>query len=58
VAVGVTTVGVPEMVPVEELKLRPVGSVGPTKKVGEVPLTDGVSVVMATPMVVLTDVTG
>ena len=51
-AEDVTAVGVPEMAPVEESSERPAGSVGEIdQEVMVPPLTVGVTVVMAVPLV-------
>ena len=49
---AVTAVGVPEIVPVEESKDRPAGSVGETDQVATVPpLVVGATVLRALPLV-------
>jgi hypothetical protein len=51
VEVAATAVGVPEMMPVEELRLMPAGSAGLTPYEDAVPLMTGLSAAIATPLV-------
>jgi hypothetical protein len=51
VASAVTDIGVPEITPVDALRLRPAGSPGLTLYVVTDPPTPGVSVAMACPTV-------
>ena len=57
-ACAVAEVGVPEIAPVDALRLRPAGSAGLTVKLVGAPETLGVSMVMAWPTGVTTLVCG
>jgi hypothetical protein len=50
-AEAANTVGVPEMTPVEEFRIKPAGSVGLTVYAFAVPLRTGLSAVIATLLV-------